>query len=58
MNLEYFILKNSNFNLDFNWTSDGIYGNETLTLSLNYVIEKLSNIKELDYIKLGLEPKE
>ena len=51
-------IKNSNFNLDFNWTSDGIYRNETLTISLNYVIEKLSNIKELDYIELGLEPKE
>ena len=51
-------IKNSNLNLDFNWTSDGIYGNETLTVSLNYVIEKLSNIKELDYIELGLELKE
>ena len=51
-------IKNSNFNLDFNWTSDGIYGNETLTISLNYVIEKLSDIRELNYTELGLEPKE
>lgn len=51
-------IKNSNFNLDFNWTSDGIYGNESLTISLNYVIEKLSDIRELDCIELGLEQKE
>jgi len=50
-------IKNSNFNLDFNWTSDGIYGNEALTMSLNYVIEKLCDIKPFNLNELGLEPK-
>jgi len=51
-------IKNSNFNLDFNWTSDGIYGNEVLTKSLNYVVEKLCDIKPFNLSELGLVPKE
>jgi hypothetical protein len=51
-------IKNSNFNLDFEWTSDGIYGNEALTISLNYVIEKLCDIKPFNLSELGLIPKE
>ena len=51
-------IKNSNFNLDFKWTSDGIYGSDALTISLNYVIEKLCDIKPCNFNELGLEPKE
>ena len=50
-------IKNSNFNLDFKWTSDGIYGNEALTISLNYVIEKLCDIRAFNISELGLEAK-
>ena len=50
-------IKSSNFSFDFNWTSDGIYGNDALAISLNYVIEKLCDIRELDYSELGLELK-
>lgn len=50
-------LKNSHFNLDFKWTSDGIYGNDALSISLNYVIEKLCDIRAFDITELGLEPK-
>lgn len=50
-------IKNSNFNLDFKWTSDGIYGNDALSISLNYLIDKLCDIRELNYSELGLEPK-
>lgn len=50
-------LKNSNFTLDFKWTSDGIYGNDALAISLNYVIEKLCDVKAFDIFELGLEPK-
>ena len=51
-------IKNSSFNLDFNWTSDGIYGNEALTMSLNYVIEKLCDIEPFNFSELGLMLKE
>ena len=51
-------LKNSNFNLDFKWTSNGIYGNDALFISLMYIIEKLSDIKNLNYTELGLVAKE
>ena len=51
-------LKNSNFNLDFKWTSNGIYGNEALYVSLNYVIKILCDIKAFNLTELGLEPKE
>ena len=50
-------IKNINFNFDFKWTSDGIYGNDALSISLMYIIEKLCEIKELDYSELGLEMK-
>ena len=51
-------IKNPNFNLDFKWTSDGIYGNHALSLSLMDIVERLRDIKDLDYSQLGLEPKE
>jgi len=49
-------IKNSNFNLDFKWTSDGIYGNHALSLALTHIVETLCEIS--DYHTLGIEPKE
>ena len=50
-------IKNSSFNLDYKWTSDGIYGNDALSVSLMYIVEKLCEIRELDYGELGLHVK-
>lgn len=51
-------IRNSNYNLDFKWISDGIYGNDALSISLMYIIEKLCEIRELDWSELGLDMKE
>lgn len=50
-------IKNQYFNLDFKWSSYGIFGNNALQISLDYVIEKLCDLRELDCEELGLEIK-
>ena len=56
--IEYkLIIKSENYNLNYKWSTDGIYGNENLYFALKYVIETLCEIRELDYPELGLQLK-
>jgi hypothetical protein len=51
-------IKSSNFNLDFKWSSDGLYGKTALYSSLNHVIKKMCEIRALNWEALGLGYKE
>jgi hypothetical protein len=51
-------IKSSNFNLDFKWSSDGLYGKDALYSSLNNVIKNMCQIRALNWESLGLDYKE
>ena len=51
-------IKTTYFKMDFKWSSEGFFVNHKLLDSLDNAVETIVNIHPVDYLVLGLMPKE